>query len=129
MQMPVDWRRLALIVLPLAFLALFPVGWLGEVYRPFGDALGGLNSVEAHAIGHIGIFFVLGVALLAALPALRRRPLLFFAIMLLVALGQEGFQLMYKQRPLVFDELRDLVTDVIGMVAAWAVYGTLNAER
>lgn len=119
-------RRSAFILLASALLlALFPIGWLGEVWRPLGGLLDThLDGVTTHALAHAGIFFLLGLALAAAFPAVRDRPLLFFGLLLLAALGQEGFQLLYKQRPLVFDELRDLVTDLAGMLAAWALLQT-----
>jgi glycopeptide antibiotics resistance protein len=120
MSLTLNTRRLALIVLPLVLIALFPIGWLGELYRPLGALLDGVfNTVAIHAVAHAAIFFALGLALLAAAPELRRRPLLYFGILLLLALGQEGFQLMYKQRPLAFDDFRDIVTDVLGMAAAY----------
>jgi glycopeptide antibiotics resistance protein len=104
----------------LVALILFPFGWLGEVYAPFGRLMGEwLGSAEAHAVGHAAIFFLLGVVLLALFPSLRTRPLRFFGLLLLAALGQEFFQLLYKQRPIEFDDIRDLFTDAVGMAAAY----------
>ena len=116
-------RRSAFVLLASALLlALAPIGWLGEVWRPLGSVLDGrFNSVAAHALAHAGIFFLLGLALPAAFPAVRARPLWFFGFLLAVAIGQEGIQLLYKQRPLVFDDLRDIVTDLVGMAAAFAL--------
>lgn len=120
--MTLNLRRLALVLLPLALVALFPIGWLGEVYRPLGVVLdGALGTVEIHAVAHAAIFCALGLALLAAAPGLRRRPLLYLGVLLLLALGQEAFQLMYKQRPLVFDDFRDILTDLVGMGAAYVL--------
>jgi hypothetical protein len=108
------WPLLALLA-----LALFPFGWLGEVWPIFGQLLGvGFSTVLAHAIAHSGIFFLIGVALLVIFPKLRQRPWRFLAIILAAGIIQEGIQLAYKQRPIEFDELRDLVTDLIGAIAA-----------
>ncbi|MEN9938273.1 MAG: hypothetical protein RLZZ387_4852 [Chloroflexota bacterium] len=122
--------RLLFWVLPLVFFTLFPIGWLGEVYRPVGRVLDNhFGSVTAHAVAHALIFFLLGLALLGAFPVLRARPLLFFGVVLLFALGQEGLQLLYKQRPLVYDDFRDLVVDGTGAAAAYALFRALGANR
>lgn len=106
----------------LLALALFPLGWLGEVYRPLGELLGTYaGTARAHAVAHAAIFFVLGAALMACFPAVRARPLRYFGLLLLAAACQELFQLAYKQRPLAFDDLRDIVTDVVGMAAAYGL--------
>jgi hypothetical protein len=109
------WPLAALLV-----VGLFPIGWLGEVYAPLGGLLEGtFGSVEAHAVAHALIFLLIGAALLAAFPALRSRPLLYFGLLLAAALCQEGIQLLYKQRPLVYDDFRDIGVDTIGMAAAF----------
>ncbi|MBC8160353.1 MAG: hypothetical protein H7Z42_03965, partial [Roseiflexaceae bacterium] len=113
-------RRLFLFAVLLA-VALFPVGWLSERWQPAGWLTNALfSTVEAHALGHAAIFAALGAAALLAFPALQRRPWQFLAIMLALAVGQEAFQLMYKQRPIVFDDIRDLGPDLIGAVVALA---------
>jgi len=66
--------RLTPLLVVLA-LILFPLGWLAEVWRPFGAVVAVLfASVWAHAVGHASLFCLLGLAALAALPGLRRRP-------------------------------------------------------
>jgi hypothetical protein len=110
--------RLAPLSIVLA-LILFPLGWLAEVWRPFGAIMDWLfATVWAHAIGHASLFLLLGLLALGALPALQRRPWRYLALLLLVGVGQELFQLIYKQRPLVFDDARDLVTDLLGALVA-----------
>jgi hypothetical protein len=113
----------------LLALALFPIGWLGEVYAPLGGLLdGAFGSDAAHAVAHALIFLLIGAALLAAFPALRSRPLLYFGLLLGAALCQEGIQLLYKQRPLVYDDFRDIGVDLLGMAAAFAL-ARLRGER
>jgi hypothetical protein len=106
-------------LLALTLIILFPFGWLGEVVPSFGLFTGWLfGTVEAHAAGHITQFVLLGLALLLIFPVLRQKPWLYVGILLAVAVGQECFQLVYKQRPIVFDDLRDLVTDMVGIAIA-----------
>jgi hypothetical protein len=101
-------------------VVLFPFGWLAELWPALNLFTGSLfPSVVEHAIGHSLIFFLLGCVLLISFPQLRSRPGIYLLIMLCFALGQEAFQLAYKQRPLVFDEFRDIVTDTIGAGTAY----------
>ncbi len=115
------WRGLLLLALALS-LVLFPFGWLGEQWPAFGFWIDWLFATElAHAIGHVCIFFGLGLLVLGLFPWLRTRPLFYLGIMLLVAIGQEGVQLSYKQRALVFDDVRDLLVDLLGIMLAFLV--------
>jgi hypothetical protein len=108
----------SVLVLALA-LALFPFGWLGLEVPSFGAWLDGFFFNDwIHALGHSTIFFLLGLALLMAFPKLRPRLLIFYALILVVAVGQEFFQLLYKQHLFVFDDSRDIVTDLIGATLA-----------
>lgn len=122
--------RQILRLLPLALLlgfSLFPFGWLGERWPRFGIWLGQTFSGDwGHGIAHFGIFFVIGLTLLGMFPTLRSRLGIFLLIGLGLGIAQEGIQLIYKQRPLVWDELRDLVVDLIGMLAAYGGARVLN---
>ena len=107
-------------LLIIIVLGLFPYGWLAAHWQRFDAFTGALfPTALAHAIGHTSLFIIMGAALLAFFPKLRQQPLAFFGIMLLLGLCQEAFQLAYKQRPLEFDELRDLITDMLGSLVAW----------
>ena len=100
-------------------LVLFPLGWLGQVWQPFGVLVDGLfPTAWAHAIGHASLFCMLGLLLLAAIPALRRRPWLYLGLVLLAGLGQEAFQMLYKGRLQSFDSARDIATDLLGGLVA-----------
>jgi hypothetical protein len=122
-------RRLWPLLVLLA-LAFFPFGWLGEVWPIFGRLLGvAFSGVVVHAIAHSLIFCLVGLALLAIFPSLRQRPWSFLAIILAAGMVQEAVQLIYKQRPIEFDELRDLVTDLIGALAALALSGAASRWR
>jgi hypothetical protein len=111
------WPLLALLA-----LVLFPFGWLGQEWPAFGQVIDLIfATAREHAVGHAALFAILGAALLLVFPALRRRPALYLAVIMIAALGQEAFQLAYKQRPLVYDDARDLVTDLIGALLALAL--------
>ena len=113
--------RFASLFVVLA-LALFPFGWLGKVWPTFGFALNWVfATAREHAIGHGTIFFLLGVLTLTTFPALRTRFGLYLGTTFLISLGQEMVQLLYKQRPIVFDDGRDLLTDLIGLIAAFGM--------
>ncbi|HUS14519.1 MAG TPA: hypothetical protein VM536_05810 [Chloroflexia bacterium] len=98
----------------LLAVILFPFGWLGERWPAFGDVLGTIFSGNrGHAVGHSILFGLLGLMLLSLWPALRRHAGAYFAWVGLAGLGQEAFQLLYKQRPLGFDDFRDLAVDLV----------------
>lgn len=113
-------RLLPLLV--LLGLILFPFGWLGDQIPALGLFLGWLfATAREHAIGHALLFLSLGLAMLIAFPALAKRPWHYHSLMLLIAVFQECFQLLYKARPLVFDDARDVVTDIIGAMLAFTL--------
>jgi glycopeptide antibiotics resistance protein len=114
---PCSPMMLLLPLLGLA-LALFPLGWLAQVWQPFGRLVDGLfPTAWAHAIGHASLFCLLGL-LLAAIPTQRRRPWFYLGILLLAGIGQETFQMLYKGRLQRFDSARDIATDLLGGLLA-----------
>ena len=107
-------------LLALLALTLFPFGWLGQLWPAFGRALDGVFSTDGrHAVGHASLFVLLGLAALA-LPWLRARPRRYLSLMLLAGVGQEFFQMLYKGQLLLFDDSRDLLTDLAGVLVAFA---------
>ena len=103
-------------------LTLFPFGWLGELWPAFGSRIDYVFSTdERHALGHAALFCLLGLATLAGLPRLHARPVHYIALLLLVGVGQEVFQTLYKGRLLLFDDSRDLLTDLVGISVAFAL--------
>ena len=112
-------------VLPLLMLlalTLFPFGWLSQLWPAFGRGIDRVFSTDGwHAVGHAALFCLLGLTTLAVLPQLRARPGRYLGILLLVGVGQELFQMSYKGRLLLFDDCRDLLTDLAGMFVAFAV--------
>jgi hypothetical protein len=114
----------------LIILALFPVGWLTHL-SDVADSIAGLlfPNEAAHAVGHSLLFGAIGAALLAAFPPLRRRPALYFGLILAVALGQEAFQLLYKQRPVVLNDVTDIGTDLVAAGVVMALWYNWSRAR
>lgn len=105
----------------LLAIVLFPFEWLGLHWQQLGALIDYLFPTAAqHALGHAALFGLLGAAALAAFPALRERPAR-YAALLLAGVGQELFQLLFKQRSVAFDDGRDLVVDALGLALAFGV--------
>jgi hypothetical protein len=60
------------------------------------------------------------------LPQLRARPVRYLSLLLLIGVGQEFFQMLYKGRLLLFDNSRDLLTDLVGTLVAFVVVWVLR---
>lgn len=123
-------RRLLTLALALVGLAIFPFGWLSSVWPAFAVGFEAAFASEwGHRLGHAGVFAVVGAALLWTAPPLRRRPLIYAAMILSVGLAQEGAQLAYKARPPGGAELFDLATDLAAGLAIRAAAAALTAVR
>lgn len=111
-----------LAVLIAAVLVLFPFDWLGNVwpwYAQIFDVV--FATAMAHMIGHATIFFIASVLVLFSFPALRYRPVLYFAIMLLGAVGEEALQSLFKLvLPTIWDG-RGLLLDSVGITVGYCV--------
>jgi len=75
-----------LALLAAAVLVLFPFDWLGNVWPWYAQIFDVVFATPlSHMIGHATIFFIASVLVLISFPALRYRPVLYFALMLLGA--------------------------------------------
>lgn len=54
------------------------------------------------------MFLGAGLILLLLFPVLQKYPVFYLGLMGLLSIGQEAFQLFYKQRAPSFDDVRDL---------------------
>ena len=101
-------------------ITLFPFDWLSQVWTPFGALFDQVFISEVqHAIGHATMFLLMSLLALLSIPALRLRPARYLGLMLLVGVGQEALQDLFKQVPPNIYEGRDLFFDVTGAVAAY----------
>ena len=109
-------------LLAAAVLVLFPFDWLGNVWPWYAQVFDVVFATAlAHMIGHATIFFIASVLVLYSFPALRYRPVLYLAIMLLGAVGEEALQSLFKlQLPTMWDG-RDLLLDSVGITVGYGV--------
>jgi len=107
-------------VLVALLVTLFPYEWLAGIWPTFGSVFDPVfATTRAHLIGHTTLFFLLGLLILLSGPLLQRRPLPYFALILLVALGQEALQALSKLHlPTDWDGL-DLLLDLTGSALAF----------
>jgi hypothetical protein len=106
----------------MAILVFFPFGWLADISSRARSVVWGMfGSERMHWIGHFGIFFLLGLTLLYVFPRLRQSPIWYGLIILISGIGQEFFQLLYKQRDIAFDDFKDLAIDLVGAFVAFGL--------
>jgi len=117
-------------LLALVVFALIPYGWLAELW-PWAEQIGTfLFATEtAHAVGHALIFACVGAAMLAVFPTLRRQPWRYLALIFVVAIAQEGFQLPYKGRGVVLNDFTDIGTDLVAAGVVFALAWASVAQR
>ncbi len=122
------YTRSVPLLLMLAWV-LFPAIGLAAVWPEFGAAINAIfPSAAAHTTGHFGLHFLLGLVLLATFPRLRSRYWLYFGLMLLVGLAQEGLQAPFKGQWLSADNAYDLAIDTLGALAALCLTWVLNKK-
>lgn len=105
----------------LIALALTPYGLVAEWFPAFGYFVDTLFSSQlSHFVGHMGIFLLMGTAVLLVFPKLQQKPQFYFALMAVLAFLQEFLQIItFKNRPVNGSDIFDFVTD---MTAATIVY-------
>ena len=124
-QKPNVLRTIVIRLWPLAIglvLVLFPFDWLSNVWPAYRQVFEQVFvGVREHHIGHSTLFFIVGLIVLLSFPALRIQPLLYFGLMISVAIAQELVQDIFKlQMPDLADGL-DLLFDAIGFIVAYLV--------
>ena len=123
-------KLIILFAILILFLTLFPFGWLGTLSPTFDALLDWLFPEPwGHFFGHGFMFIGVGLALLLTLPKLRQRFWLYVPLVMLVAVGQEFFQLLYKQRPIGLNDLTDLIPDVLGATTVFTLFHLLIQLR
>ena len=127
-------RTIILRLWPLAIglvLVLFPFDWLANVWPAYHQAFEQVFvGAREHHIGHITLFFIVGLLVLLSFPSLHPRPLLYFGLLIAAALAQEAVQDLFKlQIPDLVDGL-DLLFDAIGFTVAYlCVWGSQFISR
>ena len=107
----------------LTGLAMTPYGWVAGQWPGLGLVIDALFSSQmAHVVGHAGLFALLATAVLLLFPRLQKNPTLFFSIFAFLAFLQEGLQLVtFKYRPIVADDLFDLMVDMAAVTAVYLI--------
>ncbi len=122
-QKPNFMRTVITRLWPLAIglvLVLFPFDWLSNVWPAYRQVFEQVFvGAREHHIGHISLFFIVGLLILLSFPALRSRPFLYFGLLISAALAQEAVQDLFKlQIPDLVDGL-DLLFDAVGFTVAY----------
>jgi hypothetical protein len=113
--------RLWPLAIGLVFV-LFPFDWLNNVWPAYRQVFEHVFvGAREHHIGHVTLFFIIGLILLLSFPALRARPLIYIALMLTAALTQEAVQDLFKLQILDLTDGLDLLFDAIGFIIAYLV--------
>ena len=123
------WLPLGLLLLVGA--ALFPYGLLGEAL-PWVNGLffDRFSSLAAHVVGHMGLFALVGTAVLLTFPRLLAHPRLYLGGMLLLGVLQEALQIIgVKHRALVFDDFFDVGVDMAAALLVWVVVRKWRSAR
>ncbi len=109
-----------LVVLFVVILVLFPFDWLGNVWPAYAHIFDIVFATPlSHMIGHATLFFIASLLILFSFPALRRRPVLYFTIMLIGAICEEALQSLFKlSLPTIWDG-RDLLLDSLGIIVGY----------
>src|SRR5262245_36045880 len=96
-RLPLVLLRAAWPVLAVLGLLWFPFDWLATVWPTFGVPFRGIfQNAHDHFVGHTLFFLIVGVLLLAYLPALRLKPHWYFLGLVVAALVQETIQALFR---------------------------------
>lgn len=121
------WGRRAVrygvpVALLLGFL-WFPFDWLSETWPAFGIPFRQVfRNAHDHFIGHTAFFLVIGLAILAEVPALRRKPLWYFAGLVGAALVQEAIQALFRGVMPRWSDGNALKGDALGGTIAYLLW-------
>jgi hypothetical protein len=106
----------------------FPFDWLATVWPAYGAAFRMLfRNEHDHFVGHTVFFLIVGLLVLAYLPALRRRPLWYALGLVLAALVQETIQAFFRRQLPTFTDFNAFRGDALGGFGAFAVVWLMGA--
>jgi hypothetical protein len=119
--------RVAWPVLALLGLLWFPFDWLSEVWPAFGVPFRMVfRNAHDHFVGHTIFFLIVGLLLLAYIPALRR-PYWYFPALVVAALAQETIQALARGATPTYTDTNAFTGDAIGGLSAFALWGVIAA--
>jgi hypothetical protein len=110
-------------VLVLLAILWFPFDWLSTVWPAFGVPFRQVfRNAHDHFIGHTVFFFLVGILVLAVIPALRRKPQWYFPGLVLVALVQETIQALFRGEIPTFTDFNAFKGDALGGICAFVLW-------
>lgn len=119
-------RWLSPVALLLGIL-WFPFDWLATVWPAYGAAFRVLfRNQRDHFVGHTVFFLIVGLLVLAYLPALQRRPLWYALGLVLAALIQETIQAVFRRQIPTFTDLNAFRGDALGGLGAFAIVSLIG---
>jgi hypothetical protein len=106
----------------LLVILWFPFDWLSQVWPAFGVPFRAVfHNARNHFIGHTVFFFVIGILILAILPASRR--LYWYVLGLVIAaFVQESIQAVFRHEIPTFADFNAFQGDALGGLSAWLVW-------
>jgi hypothetical protein len=127
------WRRMMALlrvgwpVLLILGILWFPFDWLSEVWPTFGAPFRQVfRNAHDHFVGHTLFFLIIGLLVLAYIPALRRRPQWYLPGLVLAALAQETIQALFRGAAPTYTDLNAFTGDALGGLIAFAVWFTIT---
>jgi hypothetical protein len=123
------FRRQALALLRVGWpvfallgILWFPFDWLSEVWPAFGAPFRMVfRNAHDHFVGHTIFFLIVGLLLLAYIPALRR-PYWYFPALVMAALAQETIQALARGATPTYTDINAFTGDAIGGLSAFALW-------
>ncbi len=110
-------------VLVILGVLWFPFDWLSEVWPVFGVPFRMVfHNAHDHFIGHTTFFLIVGLLILAYLPALRRLPQWYALSLLLAALMQEAIQALFRGDVPTFTDYNAFKGDALGGISAFVIW-------
>lgn len=125
--------RIGVPISVLLVILWFPFDWLSTVWPAFGVPFRQVfRNAHDHLIGHTVFFFLVGLLVLAIIPAWRRRPQWYFPALVFAALVQETIQAYFRGQVPTFTDFNAFTGDALGGVSAfvlWLLLGLLTRIR
>lgn len=113
-------------VIVLLGVLWFPFDRLSTVWPAFGVPFRQVfRTYHDHLIGHTVFFLIVGLLILAYLPALRRRPHWYVLGLILAALVQESIQAVFRGTLPTFTDTNAFTGDALGGLGAYVIWSVV----
>ncbi len=113
-------------VIVLLGVLWFPFDWLSTVWPAFGVPFRQVfRTSHDHLIGHTVFFLIVGLLILAYVPALRHRPHWYVLGLILAALVQESIQAVFRGTLPTFIDTNAFTGDALGGLGAYVIWSVV----